>query len=72
MRVVLAGTNCFGLQLPRAYKAGRSEKNPCMPHYQPIIPSCLVKLKRGLNPDLTGVIKLIFFFSPGSKKDLGC
>lgn len=33
-----------------------------MPHYQPIIPSCLVKLKRGLNPDLTGVIKLIFFF----------
>lgn len=38
------------------------KKTPYMPHYQPIIPSCLVKLKRGLNPDLTGVIKLIFFF----------
>lgn len=38
-------------------------KKTYMPHYQPIIPSCLVKLKRGLNPDLTGVIKLIFFFS---------
>lgn len=47
-------------------------KKTYMPHYQPIIPSCLVKLKRGLNPDLTGVIKLIFFFFPCSKKDLGC
>lgn len=44
-------------------------RKTCMPRYQPIIPPCLVKLKRGLNPDLTGVIKLIFFFS---KKDLGC
>lgn len=45
------------------------KKNPYMPHYQPIIPSCLVKLKRGLNPDLTGVIKLIFFF-PAQRKIL--
>ena len=66
------GTDCFGLQLPRAYKVGRSEKKTYMPHYQPIIPSCLVKLKRGLNPDLTGVIKLILFFFWCSKKDLGC
>lgn len=41
-----------------------------IPHYQPIIPSCLVKLKRGLNPDLTGVIKLNFFFPPAQRKIL--
>lgn len=51
--------------------AGLKKKTPYMPHYQPIIPSCLVKLKRGLNPDLTGVIKLIFFFfSPAQRKIL--